>query len=542
MIEEIEFLDSDNKVSITIDNETQTIPIKTIKKLSTYIELNQSLDTALNNNIEVDAYIYYIKNNNNEESYTEVAEEREFIYTEGIEEGEEDDERKDIRFLTNTEISYSRINIDGTVTITIFDDNKIYYVKDVYFSKGHIVDSINNTLPVGNYKMKIQYAGNKYLEPSQEFIAYFDVDKRLAICDFNTNTFYGDLTETLNITGTLKDNEKNTIIKNCQLYYDFNGETRTTTTDIEGKFNLIINIPDADISHCNLLYEDIDESMFEAGDPYEEDAEEEIRNNENEIQLLSDLEDTNIENEDVDEYDDNIDNTNYNYQDYIEIKEYYPNASYIVEIYTDNDSYYVNDKSIEIILNKAPTHIIIDSLNSNENSNILQVVGSGIATYNESDNDIKYGEINISLPDLKYKHHAINIDDNGIFATDIDLVEVFSEYNFNENTNIEVYDTTQIYSIGITVDSNKNINAGDMLTVKAQVKSSGKDVKYGILVFNLYHDNEIIHRYSTEISSTGEGIFNFDTSTPGSYKVDVEYVGMFGYQDAKSEKYDITVI
>ena len=61
MLEEIDFQDSGNQVSVTIDNETQSLPIKKINKLSTYIGLNQSLNTALENNIEVDAFIYYIK-------------------------------------------------------------------------------------------------------------------------------------------------------------------------------------------------------------------------------------------------------------------------------------------------------------------------------------------------------------------------------------------------------------------------------------------------------------------------------------------------
>ena len=53
MLEEIDFQDSGNQVSVTIDNETQSLPIKKINKLSTYIGLNQSLNTALENNIEV---------------------------------------------------------------------------------------------------------------------------------------------------------------------------------------------------------------------------------------------------------------------------------------------------------------------------------------------------------------------------------------------------------------------------------------------------------------------------------------------------------
>lgn len=61
MIEDIEFLDTDEKISVTIDNETQDIPIQKIKKFRTYIGLNKTLNTALHNDIVLDASIYYGK-------------------------------------------------------------------------------------------------------------------------------------------------------------------------------------------------------------------------------------------------------------------------------------------------------------------------------------------------------------------------------------------------------------------------------------------------------------------------------------------------
>ena len=55
---DVTLLDTEHKVSISIDNETQEIDIKQIKKLYTYIDLNESLNTALENDIVLDAYIY----------------------------------------------------------------------------------------------------------------------------------------------------------------------------------------------------------------------------------------------------------------------------------------------------------------------------------------------------------------------------------------------------------------------------------------------------------------------------------------------------
>ena len=117
MLEEIDFQDSGNQVSVTIDNETQSLPIKKINKLSTYIGLNQSLNTALENNIEVDAFIYYIKKAEepdieNSEINTEVTQERDYLYS---------TEDSDIKFLTGVDSNDLKINIDGIVTITIYN-------------------------------------------------------------------------------------------------------------------------------------------------------------------------------------------------------------------------------------------------------------------------------------------------------------------------------------------------------------------------------------------------------------------------------------
>ena len=106
MIEEIDFQDTDNRVSVTIDNETQRFSIKKINRLSTYIDLEQSLNTALENNIELKASIYYIRRNNENETI--------------------------------------KLNSDGTVTITIYDGENIYYSENKRFIKGDIKDSIKN--------------------------------------------------------------------------------------------------------------------------------------------------------------------------------------------------------------------------------------------------------------------------------------------------------------------------------------------------------------------------------------------------------------
>ena len=551
MLEEIDFQDSGNQVSVTIDNETQSLPIKKINKLSTYIGLNQSLNTALENNIEVDAFIYYIKKSEepdieNSEINTEVTQERDYLYS---------TEDNDIKFLTGVDSNDLKINIDGIVTITIYNGEEIYYIKDVRFKQGHIIDSIANTLPLGTYTMVIQYNGNKYFEESSLTIE-FNVEKRLAICELEKERYYGDLLETINISGILKDSERETPINNCLFYYDFNGETKSVTSNINGEFLFNITIPEPDISHCNLSYELIDDSEFEPGELYEEDAEEEFIDEDGNIRRYSDIEDSDT----LYDSEDNITITPEDipeYPDDIKIEEDYPNASYIINLYTDNESYYFNNTEIEIIVNKAPTHITLDSTNPNTQTNILEIAGSGFSTYNNADNDIKYGKINIELPDFNYKHHTINIE-KGLFTTDINLSDVYSIYNNSEIAVLEPYDTTNIINTSIEINGDNKVAIGDMFTLEGKVIATSMEgyVKYGVLIFNLYDAHEVyqndtiiyenndiepLYRYATEIGRTGTGVFNFNTSQSKKYNIQVEYIGMFGYQGSMSTKYPVIV-
>lgn len=518
MIEEIDFQDTNNKVSVTIDNETQSLPIKKINKLPTYIDLNKSLNTALENNIEVDALIC-IKHSGDSNATEENPQITNPIDTQS----------------NQTQHDEIHLNIDGIVTITIYNNEEIYYIKDVKFQKGHIIDSIENKLPLGNYIMVIQYNGNKYFEESNLTIN-FNVEKRLGICKLYRKRYYGNFLERINISGELEDNERKTPIKNCSFEYSFNGERYLAKSNINGEFTFSITIPEPDISHCNLSYEPVDESEYEPGELNDENSEEGFIDEDGNIKNYL----TNIPlSQNIENHDEQI----YEYPEDPDIKEYYPNASYILKIY-DDEAYYFNNAEIEIIANKAPTHIIIDSVNPGDQTNILQVAGAGLATYNNKDNDIKYGKVSIELPELNYKHDIVDIK-NGLFAANINLADVYNVYNKSEIETLDPYDTTNIAYTSINVTGDSEVKSGDTFTIKATVTStdSTEYVKYGILIFYLYDDNDnIIYHYETEIDRTGVGIFNFNTSQPKKYNIKVEYVGMFGYQNSISNKYQITVI
>ena len=544
MLEEIDFQDTNNKVSITIDNETQELPIKKINRLSTYIDLDESLNTALENNIELRASLYYIKKNS-------------VVNDESTEEIDPD----------------TKLNIDGTVTVTIYNGSKIYYSANKKFKKGSIVDSIENTLPLGSYLMVIEYGGNKYFEPSSLSVN-FNVEKRLGICVFDKDRYYGEFTETIVISGVFKDKLRDTAVKDCILQYDFDGETKECKTGADGSFNMSITIPKPDITHCTAFYEDIifDEPVFEPGNLYEEQYDEEFKDEDGNIRRYSDIEaintlynndsesPTNIAQQDADgniiKITDGSENIIERIEENIEQQrntvDYYPNASYIIDVYTINDSYYLKDTQIEIIAKKAPTAITLTSVNTDKVSNILTIHGSVLATYADTDNDVAYGRVNISLPDFNYQHTSVYIDEKNTFSTEINLAEVYDIYNASDITSIEPYDTTSTMYTSIIVTSddiydaekNNTVKKGEMFTINAKVISTISDdpIKDGALIFSLYDNkNKLVYQYATELDTTGLGVFNFNTSREMNYKVQAKYIGMFGYQNSQSEKFEVRV-
>lgn len=536
MLEEIDFQDSGERITVTIDNESIELPINKINRLPTYIELNQSLNTALESNIQLDANIFYVKQINtnieNEEINTEVTE-------------ASDDNNYTKYLLANGYDSY-HIDIDGTVTVTIYNGEEIYYIRDVFFRKGNIIDNIDNTLPLGSYKMIISYSGNKYFEPSQLEVN-FNVEKRLGQCIFDKEVYYGDLEENLHIMGKLIDNERNTPVNNCKLSYDFDDKTYTTSTNSNGEFYLNVTIPSPDISHCFLLYNEIDESDFVPGDLYEDTPEEEFIDEDGNIRKYSDIED---EEAPIEEESSIVESVVDKITDNDDITTYYPNASYILNVYTDNASYYLNNTEIEIIVNKAPVLITANSTNSGEVSNTVNIIGSVLSQYNGKDNDAQYGEVDIVLPDFHYNHLPIKVID-GIINTDINLIDVYSAYNKNDVEEINAYDTTNIMNTSINVSGdiyNENddnyISVGDSFVIEAKVLSVGSTdyVPYGALLFSLMDEEKnIVYQYETEVDRIGMGIFNFNTSKESNYYIQVEYLGIFGYQYSKSSIFEVRV-
>ena len=137
----INFRDTDNRVRVRIDDEeNDDLIIKEIIKLPTVIQLNQTLDTALKNDIILDASLF------------------------SVGEAIDTDNTQYENYLENNYLN--NFDSDGSVNITILHKNEIYYQNTVSFTKGKIQDKISNTLPIGEYVCIIEYQGNKFYEAS----------------------------------------------------------------------------------------------------------------------------------------------------------------------------------------------------------------------------------------------------------------------------------------------------------------------------------------------------------------------------------------
>lgn len=541
MIENIQLINTDKKITVQIDNETNELPIKQIKKAPTFINLNQALNTALYDDIIIDATLCYINNSDNDDiSETSDDTTNDFHYN--YYDIDAIDNTIDVTSLTSFLIpsnkELKKINIDGVVTIKIYNDNNIYYNADIHFTKGDITNTIPNELPLGEYKCDIIYAGNKFFMPYTLTIN-FNVERRLAICSFDTSTFEGHLTETLNIHGVLKDaNTKNNIAQ-CQIQYEFDGQTFTTTTDDNGNFNIIPTIPDAHILHCNQLMIEEGDITIELGEPYEEQYDEElIRDDDGNIVLKSDIEEDNN--------DENIDDiNNANTQD-SELFEYiadnqeqeYQNTSYIITMSTNSDAYYLNS-SIKINVIKAPTYITINTGEYNSLNRTVDFNGYIMANTFEDMRDAHYGKVQIYFPSFNYTHDLVKVDSHGYFTTNINMADLYAQYN---NTIVDelipyqgynnIYDTSIIVS-----DNNEyNIATGDSIVIETNIKTITNElVTDGMVKFDLYYQDEasLVYTYATEIDNAGVCVFMFNTSRSGNYILKAQYVGLFGYKNSE---------
>ena len=572
-MEEIRFNDSGKKIRVTIDNETQEIAIQKIDKFKTFItplkenividaslnylpydtveenlsysdDSNINSDTTSSNEI-IDSHDFSVLNDTDDNEYseptTDVNSQHNTIHTEEWNSGSEEN-------VNNTQIK--QVDLDGVVTITIYNGDTIYYQKDIAFNKGDIKDVITNKLPIGEYKATIDFAGNKYLQPTTLNID-FNVEKRLAFFIFDKEEYYGDPNESIVISGVLKDSLTKKVVKECSVKFDFDSNTYSTTTNSLGAAYFNVSIPDADITHCLLQpnNEDVDVSDNEVGEEYEDDPEEyldfdddgniiEIEDEEDlEVPFVADSP-TDIQNEDEtifdkkDEYD--IDDT----LDYG-----YPNASYALVIYLDSESYKNENTVVNVVANKLRTSTEIKQTSDVEN-NIVTLSGEIRSHYKNEDKNAVYGNVVISFDDSDYVSNKININKNGEFNTEIDFDEVNLLANKSEITTLVPYKKNLFQDTVTDITADSQVNVGEPMTATAMIHpiSSNLNIKDGMVVFILTANNKEVYRYGSQIDSAGRAVFFFNTSKKETYKIQAHYYGLFGYNESESEIKTIEVI
>lgn len=509
MIKDIELVDTDKNVTVTIDNEVDKLPIKSIIKLPTYILLNSPIDTSLYNNIEINATLCYIDDKDDDKVETEL----------------------DINNITAFQIPNNKvirkIDIDGTVIIKIYNDEKTYYEETVSFTNGNIIQSIQNAFSIGEYKCDIIYYGNKYFEECTLPIV-FNINRRLAKCIFDKTSFSGELKETLSIKGVLKDAETNIAITDSILNFTFDGKSFSTLTREDGSFIINPVIPDANILHCNQLIIDEDNIVVEMGEPYEEQYDEELRDEDGNIVFKHSIEELS---EEIEQTQDII------YSEEI-VQEDTQSTSYLIN-FSLNNSYYLSNTSIIITVTKAPTFVTITAGEYDEKVKKVNFNGYIGATVLNILENAHYGKVEIYFPDFGYTHNLVNIDASGKFSTNIDMADVYSFYNNTDIDKLEIYQGyNNIYdtSIIITDDSEVNVKKGDSIIIETNVKTiTNEIVTDGMVRYYLYYeDNESpVYEYWGELDNIGISSFSFNTSRSGDYKLKTEYVGLFGYKNSE---------
>lgn len=525
MREQIRFNDTGKKVNVTIDNETEQLPIKSIIKIPTFIELQKPLNTPLKEDIILDAHLCYIANDNDA-----IVTEDDIIY----------DDETNPSFIIPDNTKAAKIHTDGIVNIVIYDDAKTYYNDDIIFYEGHIQASIPNELPLGLYKCKIKYTGSKYFEAS-ETIINFNIERRPAYCKFDTEKIYGHLKETLTIYGVLRDKITNKIIKDCPLQYKFNGNIYDTQTDNAGVFFANVTIPDGDITHCHqYAIEETSIIVKEEGDPYVEEYQELIRDEDGNIVFNNDApkpieikENNNTQNNTIDDNEAPEEETRLA-------------TSYPIVFDTNIDSsYYLNDATVLIDVIKADTVSDVNAGAYNQTNRTVNFNGNILANISDTFTDVHYGKVQIQLLDFNYTHDVLKVDTNGRFTTDIDMAKVYLSYN---NTDIDdlvpyqcyndIYHTSLILDTTESYEANETtITVGQPIIAEVNIKTVTKDiVTDGMVKFDLYRGNEKVYTYATELDDVGIGVFAFNTSRSGQYTLKAKYYGLFGYNSCEAEK------
>lgn len=505
------------KLCVQIDNQKiKNLEIREVIRYPTNILTTGQLDTTLYNPIDIDMLLVVPDSTADEES----------SYTDVVEKGF---------------VNISITNVYKSIT---------YEEKKISFRNGIIQTQMTSQLNVGDYLLTIEYAGNRYYEPTQLAIQ-FSVKKRMVECRFHEDIDGGYPDEVIEVPISLFDVLNGKTINHCTVNYSFNEESYTTYTDNRGYAKLSFKMPSVNGEYCanNIITNDQDIVNEYVTDP--------------DIDVYWTLDGTLVPYDDIQQFVDGADSADDDIiedeptleitdiesiveDDEIVEKEI---AKYNVYIYTltiaiDNDVYDMEEQTIYLSAKKMDTRVM-SYFTKNDNESILIVEGDVLNHTNYMTSNVQYGTVEVCISDVSYRQQ-VSIDEYGHFICEIP----YGGINKGPSNNIEPYvifcspdHPTSIKLINMDKNDGEELvftpdyihkkNINFLATVTDNITYS--NVNESMVTFVIKNDGKEVYRYVTEVDETGEAFFAFDISKDGDYTIQAFYHPMFNFLGSESQ-------
>lgn len=545
--------DVKNKVCVRIDNQTsQCFDIEELVRSPTNIIMMEQVGTTLYNPIEIDMLLVVPNtNSDNIDDYISTVER-------------------------------------GFVNISITNINKgiTYDEKKLSFRDGIIQTTMTDQLGVGDYLLTIDYAGNRYYEPSL-FSLQFSIGKRRVECQFHNNVNGGYPEEQMEIPITLFDALNNKTINNCTINYTFNDVNYTTYTNNRGYANLTFPMPKVSGDYCatNIITndetiieeytDDADVRLYWTADgnlvPYEGDIHDNIIMNDTNpldaiVQTVIDIDDENVliinfdqESQMSDIFvishcdtDGDLDIPEEEEIEIVDIEEEIAeeeNTKYNVYVYDliiniDNNVYDMEEQIVYLAIKKFNTQVIAYYTKDDDTKTIF-IDGDVINYDNYMTSNVEYGIIELYISDIDYRR-KVYIDEYGHFSFTI----AYSEITTPVQSDIEPYTQfcspdhpTQITIQNPQTEFYRNYethNSADFLALVTD-QFTNKPISESMVTFVITQGQKEIYRYVTEVNENGEAYISFDISLVGTFSIQAFYHSMFNLLASESQIVEYTV-
>ncbi len=545
MEQDLNFRDTDKKVTVQIDNQIKNIVIKELVRKETGFVMLETVDTVLYNPISIDMLLTIITPRDDD-----FDEESENI-NDAI-----DAEDSNIDVIT---VPKGFVNLK----ITNLNQNIVYDEQKISFRNGQIKTTMTQGLKIGEYLLIAEFLGNRYYEPTQ-LTLQFAIGKRKVKCHFHDNVLSGYPNENISLGVTLLDTLNEKKINYCTINYFFAHNNYITQTNEQGYAQLHFSMPSIGSDPCvnNIITnnnivaqeyvtdEDIDVYWNDDGNivPIENSEDfgltKHIRDYEDPFEYIDNQYTINMDPMSFnialnDEIDDEDDDGEYE-QDFFSEQNVY---IYALKIAIDNNVYEMEEENIYLFVNKYDTNIIAYS-QQNDNENKIIIEGDVI---NNNDN-VEYGVVELYIPNIEYSKQT-SLTNDGHFIFEI-LYSDISVPIFTNDTPTSIEDYSLNHQTKITIIDNNNVNNltpnyidKHHLNFSATVQDAmlRDTVTEGMVTFIIYSNDEEVYRYVTELDDSGEAFMSFDISTIGTYNIQAFYHPMFDYLSSQSKKIEYTI-